>query len=253
MAIGIIPARFSSTRFPGKSLALLAGQPVIRHVYRAASRAASLSAVWIATDDERIANAAESFGAKVLMTRPDHVCGSDRLVEALEHIGCGAADIVVNIQGDEPLLQTGVIDRCVRALEQNADADWTTLIYPLENGADADNPNVVKVVCDLRGFALYFSRLAIPFNRGGTGLPVRFGHAGLYAYRAEALRRFASCPPTPLEQSEKLEQLRALEHGMKILCVEVERAYPGVDTPEDLEHLEALVHHNQELLTRNHE
>jgi len=104
MAIGIIPARFSSTRFPGKSLALLAGQPVIRHVYRAASRAASLSAVWIATDDERIANAAESFGAKVLMTRPDHVCGSDRLVEALEHIGCGAADIVVNIQGDELLL-----------------------------------------------------------------------------------------------------------------------------------------------------
>ena len=248
MAVGIIPARYASSRFPGKSLALLAGQPIIKHVYHAACRAESLAAVWIATDDRRILNCARAFGARALLTSPDHACGTDRLVEALGKIACPPDEIIVNIQGDEPLLQPADIDACVGALASTSEADWATLVYPLAPDTDGDDPNLVKVVRDLRGFALYFSRLPIPCNRDEADQPVRFGHAGLYAYRAAAVLQFAASPVSPLERAEKLEQLRALELGMKIICVEVEHAWPGVDTPADLQRLQTVLAANPSLL-----
>lgn len=243
MAIGIIPARFASSRFPGKSLALLAGYPLIQHVYYAASHAASLSDVWVATDDERISGAVAAFGGKALITRPDHDSGTDRLVEALDILNCGPDEIIVNIQGDEPLIQPEIINACATALARESGSDWATLVFPVSDEESRD-PNLVKVVLDRNGYALYFSRLPIPYDRDGNAEPVRYGHAGLYAYRASTLRAFASLPPGSLEQSEKLEQLRALENGMRITCAVIDHATPGVDTPGDLARVETLLHDN---------
>ena len=247
MAVGIIPARFASSRFPGKSLAPLAGFPLVQHVYSAASHATSLSAVWVATDDERISDAVTAFGGNVVLTRPDHITGTDRLVEALDRLNCDPDEIIVNIQGDEPLIRPQVIDQCVTALEHSPAADWATLVYPVSD-AEANDPNLVKAVLDCQGFALYFSRLPIPCDRDDTVHPVRFGHAGLYAYRAGALRAFAALPAGELEQSEKLEQLRALENGMRIVCAKIDHATPGVDTPEDLSRVAAQLKDNPALL-----
>jgi len=242
MVIALIPARMESVRFPGKPLALLAGRPIIQHVYCAVRAVRGIARVYVATDDARIADAVHAFGGQAVMTRAGHPSGTDRILEALHTVDpAHAARFVVNVQGDEPLIRPAYVERCLAALRASADGDWATLIYPLPPAHDAQNPNVVKVVCDTAGGALYFSRAAIPFDRDGAGAARRHGHIGLYVYRTDALRRFAALPPTPLEQTEKLEQLRALEAGMSIVCVEVPRAFPGIDTPADLAQAEALL------------
>ena len=244
-AIGIIPARMASTRFPGKPLEIIAGYPLVQHVYCAAKSCKTLSDVWVATDDDKIADAVKRFGGKVVMTSPDHTSGTDRIVEAVEKVA-GGSGIVVNIQGDEPLVRPTDIDKCVAKIIDEENADWATLIYKLDNSSN--DPNTVKVVCDSNGFALYFSRAQIPFDRD-KNLPVqRFGHIGLYVYKIDALKRFAALKPTPLEQTEKLEQLRALESGMKIICVKTEKAFPGIDTPEDLVTVNEIISKNPELV-----
>lgn len=236
-AFGIIPARYASTRFPGKPLKLLGGKPVIAHVCEQAAKVRNLSAVFVATDDERIAEAVRACGHEAIMTRSDHVCGSDRLVEALGKLG-EQPEIVVNIQGDEPLIDPLTIERAVSALT-TSDADWSTLCYPI-TPEEAGDPNKVKVVFDNKMMALYFSRSPVPYPRDGEKARY-FGHIGLYCYRREALLRFASLKPAPLEEAEKLEQLRALENGMSIVCVEVPSAAPGIDTPEDLARAEEIL------------
>jgi len=232
----IIPARYGSTRFPGKPLADLWGKPIIQHVWERACQARLASQVIIATDDERIAAAARSFGAEVAMTRPDHPSGTDRVAEVAEGL---EADLIANVQGDEPLVEPGSIDAAIAPLAADATIPMGTLCCPVEEVADLANPGVVKVVCDREGFALYFSRLPIPFVRDHGGDAVRYRHIGLYVYRRDFLLSLAKLAPTPLEQAERLEQLRALEHGHRIRVVAVERAFPGVDTPGDLERLRA--------------
>jgi len=232
----IIPARYASTRFPGKPLADLWGKPIIQHVWERAGQAKTAQRVIIATDDERIAAAARGFGAEVFMTRPDHPSGTDRVAEVAAQI---EADLIVNVQGDEPLIDPAAIDAAVAPLIADPSVPMGTLCCPIEEVEDLVNPNVVKVVCDREGFALYFSRLPIPFVRDQGTLTQRFRHIGLYVYRRDFLLGLAKLPPTPLEQAEKLEQLRVLEHGHRIRVAVVAHASPGVDTPEELERLRA--------------
>ncbi len=235
-AVGVIPARFGAQRFPGKPLAEIAGAPMIRHVWEGARTAKSLERVVIATDDDRIADACRDFGAEVAMTRPDHPTGTDRIAEAAAALDC---DVVVNVQGDEPLIEGFVIDAAVAALADDAEAPMATVVHRADSGAAGD-ANRVKVVLDLRGRALYFSRSAIPYARSGE--PALWQHVGLYAYRRAFLAEFAALPPTPAEQAEGLEQLRALEHGFAIRCAAVDgwRSVP-VDVPEDIPRVEALL------------
>jgi 3-deoxy-manno-octulosonate cytidylyltransferase (CMP-KDO synthetase) len=232
----IIPARYGSTRFPGKPLAPLWGKPIIQHVWERAKRSCLRQRVIIATDDERIAAAARGFGAEVAMTRPDHPSGTDRVAEVAAGL---QADLVVNVQGDEPLVDPAAIDAAVAPLLADPTIPMGTLAAPCEDVADLANPNVVKVVMDRAGFALYFSRLPIPFVRDGHADTTKYRHIGLYVYRREFLLGLAKLAPTPLEQAEKLEQLRVLEHGHRIRVVVVQSASPGVDTVEDLRRLEA--------------
>jgi len=230
--IAVIPARLASTRFPGKPLALIDGEAMITHVIRRAREAESLSRILVATDDEKIASTAEAAGAEAVMTG---VCpsGTDRVAEAV--LGRKNWNLVVNIQGDEPLLSARNIDVLVRGMLENPDAGMGTLCRPLPESA-SDDPNAVKLVRrnDLR--ALYFSRAPIPFFRDEktAGILARL-HLGIYAYRREALEKLVSLAPSPLEQAEKLEQLRALENGMEILVFDAPDDAYGVDTPEDLE------------------
>jgi 3-deoxy-manno-octulosonate cytidylyltransferase (CMP-KDO synthetase) len=236
-AVGIIPARHASSRFPGKPLARVAGVPMIQRVYEGARRAKRLRDVLVATDDERIAEACRGFGATALMTSPDHPTGTDRLAEASR----GLADaIVVNVQGDEPLIEGFVIDAAVAALEETPEAEIATVVHRAE-AADLADPHRVKVVLDRRGFALYFSRAPIPHRRDEAAAPL-WQHVGLYAYRRDFLQRYVALAPTPLEQAEALEQLRALEHGHRIRVAVVEgwRSVP-VDVPEDVAKVEAIL------------
>ncbi len=241
----IIPARYASTRFPGKPLAPLWGKPIIQHVYERAVRSRLSSRAIIATDDERIAAAARSFGAGVALTRPDHPSGTDRVAEVAAALD---ADLIVNVQGDEPLVDPAAIDAAVEPLLADPSIPMGTLAAPIEAVEDLANPNVVKVVVDQAGFALYFSRLPIPFVRDGAqwrglaacGPVARYRHIGLYVYRRDFLLGLATLAPTPLEQAEKLEQLRVLEHGHRIRVVIVPTASPGIDTPEDLARLAAI-------------
>jgi 3-deoxy-manno-octulosonate cytidylyltransferase (CMP-KDO synthetase) len=230
---------------PGKPLADIAGRPMIEHVYRRASEARGVGPVIVATDDVRVADAVRAFGGTVRMTRPDHRTGTDRLAEVAADLTC---DIVVNVQGDLPLLDPTVIERAVQPLVDDPALQMSTLRTPIRDDADYRNPNVVKVVADLEGNALYFSRSAIPFVRsaappggdaivqvgGGASRPA-FKHIGLYAYRRTFVPVFAGLPPTSLELSESLEQLRALEHGYRIRTVLTDVESIEVDTPEDLE------------------
>jgi 3-deoxy-manno-octulosonate cytidylyltransferase (CMP-KDO synthetase) len=237
-AVGIIPARFRASRFPGKPLATIAGRPMIAHVIEGARRARRLRDVIVATDDERIAEAAAAVGAPVAMTSPDHPTGTDRLAEAAR----GLSDaIVVNVQGDEPLIEGFVIDAAVEALEADGEAPMATVVHPLESGALAD-PNRVKVVLDLGGRALYFSRAPIPYRRADAPAPRWLQHVGLYAYRTPFLERFLALAPGEAERAEGLEQLRALEHGFAIRCAVIEgwRSVP-VDVPADVERVEAVL------------
>ena len=237
-AVGIIPARFRASRFPGKPLAEIAGRPMIAHVIEGARRAKRLREVVVATDDERIAAAAAAAGAPVVMTSPDHPTGTDRLAEAAAPLGDA---IVVNVQGDEPLIEGFVIDAAVEALEADAEAPMATLAHPLESEALAD-PNRVKVVLDRAGRALYFSRAPIPYRRQDAPAPRWLQHVGLYAYRKPFLARFLALAPGEAERAEGLEQLRALEHGFAIRCAVIEgwRSVP-VDVPADVAKVEAAL------------
>ena len=231
-AIAIIPARYNSTRLPGKPVIKVQGKTLIEHVYRRVQLAESVDRILVATDDARIAKAVENFGGNVAMTRLDHASGTDRLAEAA---GALPPDtLVVNIQSDEPLIEPDSIDQAV-SVARRGDAHIVTLMTPLSDEAEVRDPNRVKVVVDRDGFALYFSRSPIP-SSGTT-----FLHLGLYVYRAEFLRKFAALERTPLEKAERLEQLRALEHGFRIRVVEVASASWGIDTPADLEKFKALL------------
>jgi 3-deoxy-manno-octulosonate cytidylyltransferase (CMP-KDO synthetase) len=244
----VIPARYASTRLPGKPLADIAGQPMIVRV-AAAARRARTDGVWVATDDERIAAAVRQYGFDAVMTRANHVSGTDRIAEVADQLGWHDEDIVVNVQGDEPLLDPALIEAVAGALRGDPDAAIATAGHSLDAAADLFNPNVVKVVCDVRGRALYFSRAPIPWDRDRfaerrdelpADLPVQ-RHIGLYAYRTSFLRRFGQLAVSPLERCESLEQLRALWHGYPIQVVRVDHPpAPGVDTPEDLERVRGL-------------
>jgi 3-deoxy-manno-octulosonate cytidylyltransferase (CMP-KDO synthetase) len=224
-AVAIIPARYNSSRFPGKPLVEIGGKPLIEHVYRRVEEARLVGRILVATDDERIRRAVERFGGTAVMTRSDHSSGTDRLAEAAESL---PPDILVlNVQGDELMIEPSVIDQAIAAA-QSRDAEVVTVMTRLDP-RDAGDPNRVKVVVDRNGFALYFSRSRIP--SGGT----TFLHIGLYLYRVRFLKGFSKLEPTPLERAERLEQLRALEHGYRIRVVEVESSSWGIDTPEDLE------------------
>jgi len=236
----VIPARFDSSRLPGKALLPLAGKPMVQWVHERA-RASRAAEVVIATDDERIAIAARAFGADVAMTARTHLSGSDRIAEVAAVRGWADTDIVVNVQGDEPLIPPAVIDQVAQLLVTHARADIATLAVKLDAAADLNEPNVVKVACDATGRALYFSRAAIPWNRDAptTLLPAHLRHVGIYAYRVSALRKLAGLPVGRLEQVEKLEQLRALENGMEIrVALAVERPLADVNTAADLERAE---------------
>lgn len=238
--LGVIPARFASSRFPGKALANIAGKPMIQHVYERAVRSRYLSELLIATDDEQIASAARQFGAPVRMTRADHPSGTDRVAEVASAVD---SDCIVNIQGDEPLIDPDAIDAAILSVLGDPDVAMGTLMRRIENPEDIPNPNVVKVVPDLRGRAIYFSRLPIPYvrdEREGSQALTRFKHIGLYVYRRELLLSYSDLPVGPLEQAERLEQLRAIENGYAIRVVETEYDSLGVDTPADLQRVSKL-------------
>lgn len=231
--VAIIPARYQSTRLPAKSLADIAGRPMIEHVYRRASAARLVDGVIVATDDDRIARVVEGFGGTAWMTRVDHGSGTDRLAEVADSLTCR---IIVNVQGDEPLLEPGIIDAVVAPLLDDAMLEMSTACRPLLNADEFTNPNAVKVVRDPDGRALYFSRAPIPWRLATPSTPPEAArvHLGLYAYRRDVLLRLAGLPPTDLERIEALEQLRALAHGIRIQVVETDHDSVGVDTAEDL-------------------
>jgi 3-deoxy-manno-octulosonate cytidylyltransferase (CMP-KDO synthetase) len=229
----IIPARYASTRFPGKPLADIAGRPMIVRVCERAALSGAAS-VHVATDDVRIAQAVREHGHQAVMTRADHASGTDRLAEAATALAMEDEHIVVNLQGDEPLMAPELVADVAAALDAMPQASLSTACHPIRDPADVLNPNVVKVVLDCHGYALYFSRSQIPHPREAGAAWYR--HAGLYAYRAGFLRKYAALEPSPLERAEALEQLRALWHGFRIAVVVSEREIPpGVDTPRDLE------------------
>lgn len=237
-AIAVIPARFGSTRFPGKPLARQTGKYLIQHVYEQVARAALLQQVIVATDDLRIAEAVESFGGQVRMTRPDHPSGTDRVAEVVRALD-PKFNLVVNVQGDEPEIDPDHIDRLIRLLADDPDCPMATLACPFGTDADPADPNCVKVICDQADRALYFSRSLVPYPRDTAGRPEAHDqwllHLGIYAYRRAFLLEYAGWQAGRLEQIERLEQLRALERGARILVGRVEHAPAGIDTPEDYE------------------
>jgi 3-deoxy-manno-octulosonate cytidylyltransferase (CMP-KDO synthetase) len=240
--VGIVPARYASTRFPGKPLALIAGKPLIQRVVEQCRKARSLSEVIVATDDARIANAAKQF-CRVELTRADHPSGSDRIAEVAARCAC---DAVVNVQGDEPLIDPAVIDAVAGALAGN---EMSTAATTIKNPDEYDNPNTVKVVVNAAGRALYFSRRTIPYLRGAASRSASeqlaafpfLKHLGIYGYRRETLLRLVKFPVSLLENAEKLEQLRALENGIQIAVVKVDYDSVGVDVPEDVQRVERLL------------
>ncbi len=231
--LGVIPARFASTRFPAKVLAQIGGKPMIEHVWRKAKRCGHLTDVIIACDHEDVAKAARGFGAQVVMTRRDHPSGSDRIAQAIEHRD---GDVVINIQGDEPFIDPLTIDQLAQLFKDDPQCQMGTVIKPISDEKDFLNPNVVKCVVDQQGYALYFSRSPIPYNRNDAwpaGVK-RYKHLGLYGYRRECLIQFTKWPKSLLESTEQLEQLRALENGIRIKTVETQSESIAVDTPDDL-------------------
>mgnify|MGYP005838246425 CR=1 FL=1 len=240
--LAVIPARYASTRFPGKIIAPLAGKPLVWHAYERTQRSKLISETLIAADDHRVVEALRPYNACVVMTRSDHVCGTDRIAEVAARYD---HDIIVNVQGDEPLIDPGTIDAAIRPLLDDPDIPMATARRVITDPETIANPNAVKVVCDARGRALYFSRLPIPYIRDDAVRaerpPCYWVHVGLYVYRREFLLKYAQWQPTPLEQLEKLEQLRVLEQGYPIAVVETQYESIGVDTPEDLERVNELL------------
>jgi 3-deoxy-manno-octulosonate cytidylyltransferase (CMP-KDO synthetase) len=241
----VIPARYAASRLPGKPLLPIGDRPLIQWVWQRA-RASGAASVIIATDDARIAESARGFGAECLMTSPQHASGTDRIAEVARAKGFAADDIVVNLQGDEPMMPAPVVKEVAQALSERPHIDIATAVTPVQSLAEFLDPSCVKALRARDGQALYFSRAPVPWPRDhvADGRPTRFAgawrHIGIYAYRVRGLLQFASWPPTPLEEAEKLEQLRALEHGMRIHLVTLSEPPPaGVDTPEDLERVRA--------------
>lgn len=229
-SVAIIPARYASTRFPGKPLAVLRGKPVIEHVYSRTSKCALLERVIVATDDKRIFDTVNGFGGEVIMTSPDHPSGSDRMAEVARGLD---ADLLVNVQGDEPFIDPSLIEAVIRPMDHMQAPDIFTAAVPLKNRAEYENPDIVKVVLDVQGRALYFSRSSIPYGYEENSLSLK--HLGIYAYQRDSLLKFVGLPQGELEQLERLEQLRALENGMSIgVAVVDDFQGVGVDRPEDL-------------------
>ncbi len=260
--LAVIPARYASSRLPGKPLVSLCGKPMIRHVWERVRRAASVSRVLVATDDERILRAVAEFGGEAVMTRADHRSGTERVAEVAAHAapglsgvkGSGAAEVIVNVQGDEPLIEPAAVDAAVEALRADDAVQVATLAVPIATPAEVMDPNVVKVVSDFDGNALYFSRAPIPWIRGvfspgtraGAGVPpasgpTHFKHIGLYVFRREALLEFPTFPQGELERLEQLEQLRWLENGYRIRLAETTYDSVSVDVPEDVPRVEKLL------------
>lgn len=238
-AIGVIPARWGATRFEGKIIANLLGKPVIQHVWENAKKAKTLDDLVVACDDERIMKAVESFGGKAVYTSPNQPSGTDRLAEVVNPLN---VDIAVNIQGDEPLMKSIMIDNLVLSLEEDKAAQMATMMKRIEDDSELTNSNVVKVVTDKNGYAVYFSRYAIPYNRTSETdprkRPVYYKHIGIYAFTKDFLFQFRNLPHSALENAEKLEQLRALENGYKIKVVETKFDTIGIDRPEDIKRAE---------------
>jgi len=235
-AVAIIPARWGSTRFPGKPLYLIADKPLLRYVLERCQRARKLDSVIIATDDMRIANAAFDWGAEVALTSPRHHSGTDRVAEVARKTS--QFTFVINIQGDEPFIDPALIDRLVETLRSDRKIEIVTAAHPFKSQAEISSPHQVKVVVDLHSKALYFSRFAIPFPRNRTGSVKYLRHQGIYGFRREALLQFVKWKPSPLEQVESLEQLRALENGVKVHVLVTKHGSPGVDSPADAKALE---------------
>jgi len=235
-AAGIIPARWSSTRFPGKPLHLIANKPLLRHVWEQCCRAGRLDSVIIATDDMRIARAAFDWGAEVAMTSKTHQSGTDRVAEVVRK--SRQFDLILNIQGDEPLVEPALLDRFVETLRSNPRIDMVTAAHPFANSSEAASPHQVKVIVDLNCNALYFSRYAIPFPRNRSVSIKYLRHQGVYGFRRKTLLELVKWKPTPLERAESLEQLRAVENGVKVHVLLTKHGSPGVDTPADAKALE---------------
>lgn len=232
---GIIPARYGSTRLPAKVLADIAGKPMIQRVYERARRSSSLERLVVATDDDRIFERVRNFGGEALKTSPTHPSGTDRVAEAAQALQAKETDLIVNIQADQPLFESGMIDEVVGPFRDNPDLEMGALVHPIRTPEELANPSVVKVVFDKKGFALYFSRAPLPYVISVSFAPRYYKHIGPYAYRMGFLLKFTQLERGDLERSESLEQLRALEHGYKIRVVETKFDSQEVDTLEDLE------------------
>jgi 3-deoxy-manno-octulosonate cytidylyltransferase (CMP-KDO synthetase) len=237
-AVAVIPARYQSSRLPAKALADIAGRSMIEHVYRRASAARSVSSVIVATDDDRILHVVRAFGGDARMTARSHQSGTDRIAEVVANLPC---DLVVNVQGDEPLLEPEMIDQAVSAFDGDPALQMSTLRRRISDPAERQNSNITKVVVDREDYALYFSRAPVPFVRDGCPPAPAWRHVGLYVYTRECLLRLSKLPPTDLERSEALEQLRALEFGIRIKALETMHDSIGVDTAEDLERVRRLM------------
>jgi len=236
--VAVLPARYGSTRFPGKPLATIAGKPMIQHVYEAASKAKSIQQVIVATDDLRIQKTVQKFGGNAIMTSPNHTTGTDRIAEAVQNID---ANIILNIQGDEPLIPTQILEKLIDGMLKSQ-ADMATVASPFSiTDRDVNDPNAVKVVIDKNNLALYFSRSPIPYCRQGGKPSQPLLHWGLYAYQKSFLQKFVNWKPSQLEQCEMLEQLRALENGAKIWVTIANQINIGVDTPQDIPKVEKIL------------
>lgn len=232
----VIPARYASTRLPGKPLADIAGKPMIQRVYEQVAKAKKPALIIVATDDQRVFDKVESFGGMALMTQPNHPTGTDRLAEVASHYQ--DVDVIINVQGDEPLIDADVIDQLADLFLEDADLQMATVASPLLED-EYDEPSAVKVICNKQGDAMYFSRSLIPYPRHAFINPP-MKHVGIYAYRRQFLLDYAKMDPTPAEETESLEQLRALENGYAIRVIKTDKRFVGVDTPEDLERVNAI-------------
>ena len=235
--VAVIPARWASVRFPGKALVVIRGKPLVQHVWERARQLETVERVVVATDDERIAAAVEGFGGAVVMTGPECANGTDRVAQATRD---WPVDLVVNLQGDEPVFDGKAVDQLVRLMAEDPTIQMGTLAHPLASDDEHRDPNKVKVVLDSAGFALYFTRAPVPYARQ-PGLVVPLRHVGIYVFRHAFLQRYARLAPTPLEQTERLEQLRALEHGVRIRVLLTPHGSIGVDTPADVDRLAAYL------------
>jgi 3-deoxy-manno-octulosonate cytidylyltransferase (CMP-KDO synthetase) len=240
--IAFIPSHYESTRFPGKPLALIAGRPMIQHVYERTLSSAHIAEAFVATDDERIFQCVQGFGGKAVMTGPTHPSGTDRVAEAALKLGLKDHDLVVNVQGDQPAFDPSCLPDLLKPFEGGSEVLMSTLMIGMRDREEIENPNNVKVITDRKGFALYFSRSPVPFYRDPGEDRGVYKHLGFYAYPVHFLKVFASLPPGPLESAEKLEPLRALEHGFKIKVEETRFDSIEVDTPKDIAKVEGLIH-----------